>query len=204
MKKILCFGDSNTWGYMPDCGLRYDKTKRWTGILQSLVGDKFKIIEAGCCNRTGFANNPCGADMTGYLTLPKYLDKSPDIVILAIGINDTQKIYNFSLNDINNGIIKLIEITKNNVPNAEIIIASPACINENIKNSHFKIMFDSSSIEKSKQMASVYKQVADDYGCKFVDWNDIVSVSNKDGLHLSEEAHSKIAHEMYKLVRNYC
>ncbi len=202
MKKVLCFGDSNTWGYIPSGGSRYDKTKRWTGILQAMVGDEFKIIEAGCCNRTGFADNPCGIDMTGYKALPKYLEKSPDIVILSVGINDTQKIYNYSLDDIKDGITNLIYITREHVPNAKIIIVSPACINENIKNSHFKIMFDTTSIEKSEHIADIYREVANIENCMFVDWNEIVEVSQADGLHLSEEAHQIIAHKMYELLQN--
>lgn len=31
---ILCFGDSNTWGYKPDKSGRYDENIRWTGLLQ--------------------------------------------------------------------------------------------------------------------------------------------------------------------------
>ena len=42
---ILCFGDSNTFGYNPTNGLRYDKNTRWTGVLQNLLGDNFNVIE---------------------------------------------------------------------------------------------------------------------------------------------------------------
>jgi lysophospholipase L1-like esterase len=46
---VLCFGDSNTYGQRPD---EYDKGRlpadqRWTGRLQSLLGDKVAIIEEG-------------------------------------------------------------------------------------------------------------------------------------------------------------
>ena len=34
MKNILCFGDSNTWGYDPVTGSRYAYDVRWTGRLQ--------------------------------------------------------------------------------------------------------------------------------------------------------------------------
>ena len=45
MKNILCFGDSNTFGFNPENGSRYDKNTRWTGILQFLCKDNFHIIE---------------------------------------------------------------------------------------------------------------------------------------------------------------
>ena len=46
-KNILCFGDSNTWGFPPDCGARYDRKTRWPGVLQDALGDAFYVIEEG-------------------------------------------------------------------------------------------------------------------------------------------------------------
>ena len=40
MKTILCFGDSNTWGYIPGSDMgRYTWVQRWPGILQAQLGD---------------------------------------------------------------------------------------------------------------------------------------------------------------------
>ena len=38
-KRIVCFGDSNTWGHVAITGGRYDENTRWTGRLQNLLGD---------------------------------------------------------------------------------------------------------------------------------------------------------------------
>ena len=40
MKTILCYGDSNTYGYDPKTGLRYPRTIRWPGHLQEILDDK--------------------------------------------------------------------------------------------------------------------------------------------------------------------
>ena len=53
MKQIICYGDSNTFGYIPGSGKRYPKDIRWTGVLSNLLGDEYKVIEEGCNNRTG-------------------------------------------------------------------------------------------------------------------------------------------------------
>lgn len=45
MKHILCYGDSNTHGYIPSGG-RYDDDTRYTGILAKLLGSDYRIIEA--------------------------------------------------------------------------------------------------------------------------------------------------------------
>ena len=52
MINILCFGDSNTYGYKPDRTGRYDENTRWTGILQTKLGTQYRIIEEGLCGRT--------------------------------------------------------------------------------------------------------------------------------------------------------
>ena len=37
MKSILCYGDSNTYGFNPVNSLRYPTNIRWTGCLQELI-----------------------------------------------------------------------------------------------------------------------------------------------------------------------
>ena len=45
MKSILCFGDSNTWGYDPATKTRFSRNIRWTGVLQNCLEDDFYIIK---------------------------------------------------------------------------------------------------------------------------------------------------------------
>ena len=184
MKKILCFGDSNTFGYNPNNGSRYNENSRWTGILKNLCKNNYEIIEAGCNNRTAFSNNPDGIQFTGYMILPEYLKNFYDIIILAIGINDLQKFYNPTLEEFETGII----------------ILSPSYITENILNSNFRFMFNQTSIEKSKQITSIYKKIANKYNCKFLDLNKIVTTSKIDGLHYEVEEHKKIAQSIITLL----
>ncbi len=52
LKNILCFGDSNTHGYMPGIGSRYPRNVRWTGKLQEILGGGYYVIEEGLTGRT--------------------------------------------------------------------------------------------------------------------------------------------------------
>ena len=83
MKKILCFGDSNTFGFNPANGLRFGKDERWTGVLQKLAAPQFEIVEAGCNNRTCFRDNFAGKKFTGYRILPEYLSEKYDLIVLT-------------------------------------------------------------------------------------------------------------------------
>ncbi len=62
MKTILCYGDSNTWGYKPDSNVlipvRYLYEIRWTGVLRSTLGDKYVVVEEGLNSRTTVINDP--------------------------------------------------------------------------------------------------------------------------------------------------
>ena len=37
-KRVVCYGDSHTWGYVPGTGERYDESIRWTCLLQEKLG----------------------------------------------------------------------------------------------------------------------------------------------------------------------
>ena len=203
MKKILCFGDSNTYGFVPQSGLRYDINTRWTGILQTLCNNEFEITEAGCNNRTAFIDNPAGINQTGYKILPEYLKTNFfDIIILAIGINDLQRFFNPTLNEFEQGMEKLIQITKNLSPKSKIILICPSKLNlAGINNGIFSYQFDKISVEKSGKLSPIYKSLAEKYKCHFIDLNNIVDVSPLDGLHFSAESHKKIAENLYKNLK---
>lgn len=199
MNKVLCFGDSNTFGFNPKNGSRFNKSIRWTGILQRLCENKFHIIEAGCNNRTAFSDNPAGKMFSGYKILPELLQKDLSIVILAIGINDLQFQYNVTVNDIKNGITNLIKIIQNNNPNTKIILVSPNELTKNVlKSPIFSTLFDESSIEKSKHLAKIYKQIALENNCDFIDLKTTARTSTIDGLHFEPQEQKKIANEIFK------
>lgn len=197
MKKILCFGDSNTYGYNPHNGQRLQK--RWPNILKTIV-ENYEITEAGGNNRTAFCKDING--IAGINILQKYLIEQYNIIILAIGINDLQFQYNCDLNTFENGITKLVNNTKSLCPNAKIILISPSVLNENILTSHFNLLFDRTSIEKSYKIAPIYKRIAEENNCFYLNLNDIAEASQIDGLHYEQYEHEKIAYALSKLINN--
>lgn len=197
MKKILCFGDSNTYGYIPNNGAIYDKNTRWTGVLSLLSHGKFEIIEDGCNNRTAFAANPAGKIFTGYEILPELLTDDFDAVVLAIGINDTQFLYNLSSIEIASGVEKLINIVKVKSPQAKILLVAPSILTEDVLNGNFACLFDRTSIEKSRQLPLLYQKIAEKQNIEFLDLNSVAKTSSLDGLHYAPEQHLKIAQVIF-------
>jgi len=200
MIKILCFGDSNTFGYIPASGKRYNSNTRWTGRLAGILGHDYKIIEAGCNNRTCFSKNIDGELQTGYKAIIKPLMQNPDIIIFSLGINDLQRFYNPSESEIKDGICMMIDLIKKNC-DSKIIILIPPIITEDVLSGNFSFQFNAESVQKSKLLPKIYKQAANQKNCICLDLNSYVQVSPLDGLHYSADAHSIIADELADCIK---
>lgn len=200
MKKILCFGDSNTFGFNPENGKRFDEQTRWAGKLKIALKNKFEVIEKGANNRCGFTENKESTELSGLIAIKKYLELKPDIIILAVGINDLQKIYDNDEKAIYFGLKALVEeIKKENNPN--IILLVPSAIKENILNSFFNTLFDEKSIEKSKKLPKIYQKIAKEFELDLLDLNNIAETSSTDGLHYDVEGHKKIADKLIEFIK---
>jgi lysophospholipase L1-like esterase len=52
MKTVLCYGDSNTWGYNPSTEDRYPLAERWVSVLALALGPEYLVIPEGLNGRT--------------------------------------------------------------------------------------------------------------------------------------------------------
>ena len=200
VKSVLCYGDSNTYGYDPKSGGRYPGNVRWTGILKNLLGPGYRIIEEGCNGRTTVITDPEEPWKNGesYLRACLNTHKPVDIVILMLGSNDLKKAYNASPKDIAAGAGKLVSIIKefcgrkqSFIP--QIILVSPPHIGEGIESSAFSHSFAYDAVERSKGLAPEYERTAKELGCIFLDAAAVAEASEEDSLHLSAESHRALA-----------
>lgn len=202
MKKILCYGDSNTYGFIPETCTRYDKNSRWSGILSQYMNGDFEILEEGMNNRTGFFKNPEGLKQSGGEYLPIYLQnhRDIDICVLNLGTNDAQFFYNLDEQNCKSGIENLIKSVKEANQNTKIIIVPPVKITQNILSSRFSLMFDKNSIDKIQKVFHIFEQTAIENNCLYFDFNNYVTPSNTDGLHYSKESHEIIARNLAQFI----
>jgi lysophospholipase L1-like esterase len=91
-RTILCYGDSNTWGYVPlpmaerTKGIkRYSKDERWTGIIQKELGSDYLIVEEGLNSRTTNLEYPFPPDRNGKTYLPPCLYSHAPIDLVILG-----------------------------------------------------------------------------------------------------------------------
>ena len=77
-KTVLCFGDSNTFGYDPQgvasgTRFRYPVDVRWPGVLHELLGPDWRIVEEGLCGRSTVHRDPFEGGLCGLDELPMAL-----------------------------------------------------------------------------------------------------------------------------------
>lgn len=202
MKKILCYGDSNTYGYNPETGGRFDKNSRWSGILSQILEPDFTIIEEGMNNRTGFFKNPEGIKQSGseYLSIFLQNNHDIDICILSLGTNDTQIFYNIDRETTKIHIQKLINDLKEANPQIKIIIIPPVKITTDILSSGFSILFNKNSITKIENIFPAFKETSVENNCYYFDFNEFCQPSKFDGLHYTTESHRIIADKLAKFI----
>ncbi len=113
-KRILCFGDSNTWGYMTSGG-RFDEETRWPMRLGKLLGPEYTVIEEGFNGRTCVFDDPIeGGYKSGLTYLPPcVMSHSPlDLVILMLGTNDLKKRFGMTAFTIGGGVTALVKAAR--------------------------------------------------------------------------------------------
>jgi len=204
MKKILCYGDSNTFGFNPKNGARFDINTRWSGILKNNLKESFEVIEEGLNNRSGFVDDTNDLNYSAFLHLPKILEKHKDIDILifAIGTNDSQFRFNVDYETIEKRLENIINLIKNK--NIKPIIIPPVKLTKQILKGTFVNFFDEKSIVKSEKIFPIYKKIADKYDCSYFDFNDFVEPSIVDGLHYDELSHQIIAQKLSDFIKLLC
>ena len=202
MKKILCFGDSNTFGFNPETGGRFDKNSRWSGILSQVLADNYEVIEEGMNNRTGFFRNPEGLKQSGGDYLPVCFEnhKDVDICILSLGTNDAQIFYPLDEVMAEKGLQSLIDVIKKSNQDAKIIIIPPVKITKDLLHSGFAAMFDENSIEKIQKTFHVFEKIAKDNNCFYFDFNKFVHPSKFDGIHYTKESHQVLAQRLAEFI----
>ena len=192
MKNILCFGDSNTWGYEPLVARRYPADARWTGVLQRSLGDGFRVIEEGLNGRTNVTNEEGRPIRSGLEVLPVLLEshRPLDLVVIMLGTNDLNHDFDLSAVQIADGARQVCrsvidcEYLMDDPP--QILLISPTHV-ELVTVEEQDLFIG--AIEKSRELAEHYQAVAEDLGIHFLDASKIVVKTDLDGVHWDVDQH---------------
>ncbi|MRM87717.1 hypothetical protein EAI28_05020 [Faecalicatena contorta] len=206
-KRILCFGDSNTWGAVPAEGTRHPDDVRWTGILAAELGNEYQVIEEGYNGRTTVHDDPVENRLSGIAYFETCLDsQSPlDLIILMLGTNDLKARFGVDPYTIAFGFGRYLNAVKT-VPMAgnrpEVLLAAPLLIDPSYKDVPlFLDMFGEGAVERSEKFAEAYEAFAKENGVHFIDASKYGKASVRDGVHMEAEYHEKLGKAFAEKVK---
>ena len=202
MKRILCYGDSNTWGTDDKTHNRLDEKTRFTKLLQKKLGKNFEVIEEGMRSRTLAIDDikPPKGNRNGasYFAQSVYTHDPLDYIVIMLGTNDLKNRFNkdakMCANELEEFYVSFVKntLSKVLVNTPQIIIVAPSLIKD--------IDPDfAGAEEKSKFFNEEYSKVATKNNCIFVD-NSILE-SGIDGVHLTKESHKKLAEKLASIIK---
>lgn len=201
MKRVLCYGDSNTWGFDPSGKGRFPEGVRWTSIVQEKLGQEYKIVEDGINGRTtcfdkGWGECKNGRTGLGFSLLAHY---PLDCIVVMLGTNDiAEKDASYAASGVSE-IIRLIKhanayyrcdsIIFEKEP--KILLVSPITLNRNVDDS--PILSFRGKYAESLKFAELYKEVAKANNVEFLDAALYAKASVIDGIHMDKENHALLA-----------
>ena len=193
---ILCFGDSNTYGYKPDGTGRFDTDTRWTSLLQKKLGADHRVIEEGLCGRTTVFQDDLreGRIVSCFAVVgSEHNDKEIDGVMHFH--RDTDQIKSTA------SLTKIIQKARKNASQPfDLLVISPIHLGEGVGDPGFDPEFDEKSVEVSKKLAEEYHKVALLHHAAFLDASAFASPSTTDREHLDAAGHAALANAIYEKV----
>ena len=210
-RRILAFGDSNTWGWNPSNDLksapqRWDDDVRWTGVLQRELGDEFEIINEGLNGRTTVWDDPIEEYRCGKDQLPAVMDTAApfEVMIIMVGTNDLKIRFGVPPRDVAEGAGILLEralVRTGDFVNGEpkILLICPPRLGP-VSRTVMGPCFGGSEA-KSAEMAPFFEKVAAKYNVAYLNADEIIRSSEIDGLHLDADQHEILGKEIAKKLR---
>jgi len=204
MRTVLCYGDSNTWGYEPATGNRFPEDMRWPGVLARELGGGFQVIEEALNGRTTVRDDPVEEYKNGKDYLRPCLESHTpvDLVILALGINDLKARFLATASDAADGAGVPVKIVQQSGSGPEgdspaVLLVAPPSVG---LLTELALMFAGAE-ENSKKFSRQYHRVAQKYGCELLDAGEVVRPSDRDGIHLEAEEHRKLGNAVGAIVK---
>ena len=180
MVRILCFGDSNTYGYDPRgfFGDRYDAEDRWVDLLAKQTGHK--CINAGANGRE-IPRSP--------YALRLLTEHAPvDIFLVMLGTNDL--LQGATAKEAATRMEAFL--TSLRLHCKQVLLVAPPPMK------HGAWVPTDELVSESVQLAEEYKLLAEKLNISFVDsreWNIELAF---DGVHFTEEGHHAFAENLRK------
>lgn len=200
-RHILCYGDSNTWGFCAATGGRYGDDVRWTRRLQDLLGNNYLVAEAGLNGRTTVFEDPLNEGLNGLThLLPAMSQHCPlDLLIIMLGTNETKERFSATPRNIADGLRRLVNKAKGlellfTDGKPRILIVAPIKIDERIYGEPLVAAgMGAGCVEKSHALPTLFEALAAELSCEYMDCNPYVTPALGDYMHFDLDSNERFA-----------
>lgn len=198
---IICYGDSNTYGYDPRSfmGDRYTRDVRWTGILEKHTDWKIRNhgVNGRCIPHTSSQIRFACEQVLEWVK-----EETPVWMLIMLGTNDLLQEPGFTAEDaalrMRDFLVNLSETRVIKRGSFRFWLVSPPCMVRGAWVAEDRLC------RESKRLGEEYRKVAEQMRIKFTEagrWN-IPMVF--DGVHFSEEGHRNFAGGILEELPDNC
>lgn len=208
-RRVLCFGDSLTWGSDPAGGPRL--SVRWPRVLQYDLGPGYEIIEEGQGGRNIATDDIPEDEKNGLKYILPCLETHDPLylAIIMLGVNDCKRKFAYSLQDIAWEMERFLQkvLTHRQFTASTrygVLLVAPPPLNDGLMQSWLGDVFEyETGIRKSRGLAKWYRALAQRYGVDFLDAGQYCETSPLDGVHLDAENQQKLGLAIAEYVRRW-
>jgi lysophospholipase L1-like esterase len=186
-RTVVCFGDSNTWGYVPgSTGERFPREARWPGRLAAALGEGWEVIAEGLNGRTASVDRPDSEGRSGlpYL-LPCLHSHAPvDLLVVFLGTNDVD----FVADDrVARCVARLVRVARSSeagpgLAAPEVLVVCPPPF-------------------EGHRLGPSFVETCSELGCELLDLDGVATYTEHDPQHLDEAGHAAVAAAVEVRVR---
>ena len=204
MRRILIYGDSNSYGTAPMSRLGQEAVHprgvRWGDELARDLGDGWEVVVEGLPGRTAVHDDPIeGAYRNGLTVLPAILHshKPVDLMLVCLGANDQKARFGLGAEDVALGVGRLVREAMLTATVGQAMVICPPPVRERGALAEMFLGAETRCAGLAGHMARAAKVE----GAAFFDAGTVIAVDELDGIHWNAEAHTALGRAIASDVR---
>lgn len=217
-KRVLVYGDSNTWGWKPTENAfpttRYSDGERFAGVLQNALGPDYEIVVDGLNNRTTDLNDPQDwgnvpmRSFNGAADLPAAIARELplDLVVVMLGTNDVKAQFERTPQDVAEAAMKVARIATESQGVATEYAAPKVLVVTPPPFGTFNLepfaQFYAGGDAKSAQFADAFAAAGTAASVEVFDAGSAMGATDGiDGVHFTAEDHKQLGEALASVVK---
>jgi lysophospholipase L1-like esterase len=208
MQHILVYGDSLSWGIVPNTRRRLSFPERWPGVMEHelvAAGCQVRVIEDCLNGRRTAWDDPFkpGRNALDGIEQRMEINSPLTLVILMLGANDFQSVHQNNAWHSGQGLAAVIRAMRRapiepGMPMPPILVVAPPPITTPVGKAIWE-KFEGAPA-RSERAAEAYAAIAAEMECRFFDAGRVVSTSPHDGIHLDADHHHRLGRALAQTV----